>query len=76
MCNKDNTITSCFLIIILINYVKENKMSWQNFYELYDICPTDKDIMVVDEAGHGVSYYYAPEEYHNKVFSFLEKQGL
>lgn len=29
---------------ILINYVKENKMSWQNFYELYDLYGADTNI--------------------------------
>lgn len=29
---------------ILVNYVKENKMSWQNFYELYDIYGEDNNI--------------------------------
>lgn len=28
----------------LINYVKENKMSWQSFYELYDIYGEDNSI--------------------------------
>ena len=62
--------------MLFIHGSADNFVHTEFVYELYDICPTEKDIMVVDEAGHGVSYYYAPEEYHDKVFSFLEKQGL
>jgi len=28
----------------LINYVKENKMTWQNFYEIYDIYGKDNKV--------------------------------
>jgi len=28
----------------LINYVKENKMTWQNFYEMYDIYGKDNEV--------------------------------
>lgn len=59
--------------VMFIHGSKDNFVHTEMVYELYDICPTKKDIFVVEEAGHGVSYYYAPEEYHQRVFAFLKE---
>ncbi len=40
-------------------------------YSLYDVCPTRKDILVVEGAGHGQSLYLDPEQYFDKVFGFI-----
>ncbi len=42
-------------------------------YELYDVCPTDKELYVVEGAGHGQAMYYDPDTYFDKVFSFIGK---
>lgn len=41
-------------------------------YELYDLCTTDKDILIVDEAYHAQSIIYAKEEYTTKIKAFIE----
>jgi fermentation-respiration switch protein FrsA (DUF1100 family) len=42
-------------------------------YELYDACPTDKELYVVEGAGHGQAMYYDPDTYFDKVFNFIGK---
>lgn len=42
-------------------------------YELYYACPTDKELYVVEGAGHGQAMYYDPDTYFDKVFNFIEK---
>ena len=41
--------------------------------ELYESCPTDKDMLIVDCAGHTMSYVVDKQAYEAKVKSFLEK---
>jgi hypothetical protein len=40
-------------------------------YSLFEACPTRKDILVVEGAGHGQSLYLDPEQYFDKVFGFI-----
>ena len=43
----------------------------------YQTCTAPKDMLLVDNAGHGASLFEAPELYENKVFQFLaNKAGL
>lgn len=44
--------------------------------ELYEACPTKKDILIVDGADHGVSVYRDPEAYFTKVCEFLDSVGF
>lgn len=39
----------------------------------YQVCTAPKDLLLVDNAGHGASLFEAPELYENKVFQFLGK---
>ena len=36
-------------------------------HELYEACPTEKQLLFVENAGHGESIAFAPDEYHNKI---------
>ena len=36
-------------------------------HELYEACPTEKRLLFVDEAAHGESIAFAPEEYHTAI---------
>lgn len=40
---------------------------------LYEICPSEKDFLYVDEARHVESMHMAPAEYEAKLDSFIEK---
>ena len=39
----------------------------------YQTCTAPKDMLLVDNAGHGASLFEAPQLYENKVFQFLSK---
>ena len=42
-------------------------------YRLYDAATCEKDMLVIDGAGHGAAPDVDPETYYEKVFSFLSK---
>jgi fermentation-respiration switch protein FrsA (DUF1100 family) len=42
-------------------------------YPLYEACPTEKEIYVVQGAGHGQAMYLDPDTYFSKVFTFLNR---
>lgn len=41
--------------------------------ELYELCPTDKDFLIVDDAKHVESIFYAHDAYEKKVDQFIRK---
>ncbi len=41
--------------------------------EMYDLCTGDKDILLVEHAGHTASYRKNSEDYEKKIFEFTEK---
>lgn len=42
--------------------------------ELYDACSaSDKELMIIEGAGHAQACYKDPEAYYDKVFEFIEK---
>lgn len=42
-------------------------------YELYNACPTEKDLLIVEPAIHAQSFFYDPEKYQEKVKEFIGK---
>lgn len=42
-------------------------------YELYEAANVEKDMLIIDGAGHGAAPDVDPETYYEKVFSFLDK---
>lgn len=59
--------------ILFIHGSEDNFVATDMVYELYDACPTEKDLLIVEGAGHNESYKLEPELYFDTVFSFLEK---
>ncbi|WP_051204932.1 alpha/beta hydrolase [Butyrivibrio sp. VCD2006] len=58
--------------IMFIHGSKDNFVNADMVYELYDACPTQKDIYVVEGAGHGQAMYLDPDLYFEKVFNFID----
>jgi fermentation-respiration switch protein FrsA (DUF1100 family) len=58
--------------IFFIHGSEYNFVNTDMVYSLYDACPTQKDIYVVDGAGHGQSLYLNPDLYFEKVFNFID----
>lgn len=42
-------------------------------YRLYEAANCEKDILIIDGAGHGSEPDVDPKTYYDKVFSFLDK---
>lgn len=45
-------------------------------YEVYEACPGEKELLVVDGAGHGQAYAKDPDLYFGTVFRFIEEHCL
>ena len=45
-------------------------------YKCYDAATCEKDLFVVDKAGHAEARNYNPKNYWNKVFSFINEKML
>lgn len=52
---------------------EDNFVHTEMIYEVYEACPTDKEIYVAEGAGHGQALYIDPEKYFGLIFAFLEK---
>lgn len=50
---------------------EDNFVHTDMVYELYDACPTHKELYVVEGAGHGQAMYLDPETYFSRIFTFL-----
>ena len=57
--------------MLFIHGEKDNFVHTEMVYPLYEACPTEKKLLVVEDAGHGSSYSINPELYFDTVFDFL-----
>lgn len=67
-------VKKCRVPMLFIHGSEDNFVHTEMVYKLYDACPSPKDLLVVEGAGHGSSYSMDPEGYFGKVFSFLEEK--
>lgn len=58
--------------MLFIHGSEDNFVHADMIYEVYEACQSDKDMLVVEGAGHGNSYNYDPETYFDTVFDFLD----
>ena len=59
--------------VLFIHGSEDNFVHTDMVYQVYDACPSPKQLLVVEGAGHGNSYSHDPELYFDTVFSFLEE---
>lgn len=59
--------------MLFIHGSEDNFVHTEMIYELFEVCPTAKDMLVIDGAGHGEAYLMDSELYFDTVFSFLEE---
>ncbi len=62
--------------VMFIHGSEDNFVHTDMVYRVYDACPTKKQLLVVEGAGHGTSSNHAPDTYFDSVFGFLADQGL
>ena len=58
--------------ILFIHGSEDNFVHTEMVYELYDACASEKDLLVIEGAGHGEAYCRDPELYFETVFGFLD----
>ena len=57
--------------MLFIHGSEDNFVHTEMVYQVYELCPTEKQLLIVDGAGHGNSYNHAPELYFDTTFDFL-----
>ena len=57
--------------MLFIHGSEDNFVRTDMVYSLYEACPSEKQLLVVEGAGHGNSCNHAPELYYDTVFDFL-----
>ena len=69
-------LTNAKVPMLFIHGGEDNFVRTDMVYEVYEACPTTKDILVVEGAGHGEAYAMDPELYFDTVFSFIEENCI
>ena len=62
--------------VLFIHGSEDNFVHTDMVYQVYEACPTDKELLVVEGAGHGNSFNHTPDTYFEAVFRFLEAHQL
>ena len=57
--------------VLFIHGEKDNFVHTDMVYPLYEACPAEKQLLVVEGAGHGSSYSINPTLYFDTVFDFI-----
>lgn len=70
-CNARREVKKAQIPILFIHGKSDTFVPCSMVYELYDACPTDKKLIVVDGAGHVESCYKNPEKYQEAIRSFI-----
>lgn len=58
--------------ILFIHGSEDNFVRTEMVYEVYEAARCEKELLVVDGAGHGEAYSLEPDLYFDTVFSFLD----
>ena len=58
--------------ILFIHGSADNFVQSDMVYEVYEACPTVKDLLIIEGAGHAESQYLDPQLYYDTIFHFIE----
>ena len=58
--------------ILFVQGGKDEMVPPSMVHELYDACSSRKQLLFVEEAGHGESIAFAPEKYHEAIINFFD----
>lgn len=64
---KKSTVPILFIHGSADNFVKSEMV-----YKVYEVCPTVKDLLIIEGAGHAESQYLEPHLYYDTIFRFIE----
>ena len=57
--------------VLFIHGSEDNFVRTDMVYDLYAACPTEKELLVIEGAGHGEAYAMDPKLYFDTVFGFI-----
>ena len=57
--------------ILFVQGGKDDMVPPYMVHELYDACASEKQLLFVDEAGHGESIAFAPDKYHEAIINLF-----
>lgn len=67
-------VKKCKKPMLFIHGGKDDFVPTSMVYEVYNVADCDKDLYIVDEAGHAEAKDYDVDAYWNKVFSFINEK--
>ena len=72
---KDSRITlkNAKLPVMLVHGAADNFVPCYMTQQAFDACNGEKELLLVDDAGHGVSFLKDKENYTKRIIAFLEK---
>ncbi len=59
--------------ILFIHGGEDTFVPTEMVYTLYDACKAEKELLIVEGAGHGLAYTIDPEGYEKKTMEFLDR---
>ncbi len=59
--------------VFFVHGSKDNFVPTRMSRENYDACHAPKELLIIENAGHGASYYENPELFEERLAAFLEK---
>ena len=57
--------------MVFIHGGEDNFVKTDMVYDVYEACPTEKELLVIEGAGHGQAYGMDPELYFGTIFEFF-----
>lgn len=74
-CNAAEEVRKATVPILLIHGEADTFVPYCMCREIYDAIPTEKDILIVEGAGHCEAFYKNQEMYETKLTAFLNHEG-
>lgn len=68
-----DAMKQCTIPVLFIHGSDDNFVPIEMTYENYKACASDKEILVVPGAGHGMSYFTEKEKYENAINKFWNR---
>ena len=75
-CNADIEVRRATVPILFIHGANDTFVPCRMCHDIYDNCHSDKEILIVKEAGHAESYYKETEIYEENIKKFISKYIL
>lgn len=66
-------VKKCPLPVLFIHGTEDMFVPTAMAHELYEACPSEKELYLVDGAGHGMAFGTEPETYISRVSAFIDK---